>query len=507
MPTFINLLLSDVNELSSDVCVIGAGAAGLYLSSRLAQSGYDVILLEAGGRECVGPHEAGFQSIITQQPYPGACHGRLFGLGGSTPIWGGMLAPYGNNDLLMTDKKHDSAWRQIVKAVVNHQDRVLTHLGFKGPALFNEYPSFFLNEEVKKLHNSGLTTLAGLGLPFRYKNLIYLLNSASRVRVFYNAVVCSCNFEGSHVKNAVVNMLDGRKITVRAHRFVIAAGALESTRLMLELKEKLQVLKDRPRSALGCYLGDHLSLAIADVPPETTFEIIEKFAPRFDAGWMRSYRFLDSEKGVNSNRGFAHFIFHQRNEGFVLAKELLTSLQKRKKPKVSLQDLAKGSVGLLELGFKRYFQNRLHISKNTLVQLQLDVEQSPRLENKVSLSDVKDQHGRKILSIAWEINQADIDKIQGMAKSILARWTVAQMPKLVTRKNIGSIYKPHDAYHPVGTCRIGCDDAAVVDGRLKVLGLDNLWIASTAVLPSAGSANPTFSLFCLIEEMKESWRK
>jgi choline dehydrogenase len=51
----------------------------------------------------------------------------------------------------------------------------------------------------------------------------------------------------------------------------------------------------------------------------------------------------------------------------------------------------------------------------------------------------------------------------------------------------------------VGTCRLGLDDDSVVDPSLKVRGLDNVWIASTAVLPSAGSANPTFSMLCLAE--------
>jgi choline dehydrogenase-like flavoprotein len=46
---------------------------------------------------------------------------------------------------------------------------------------------------------------------------------------------------------------------------------------------------------------------------------------------------------------------------------------------------------------------------------------------------------------------------------------------------------------------LGIDDKAVVDPSLKLRGIDNVWVASTAVLPSAGSANPTFSMLCLAE--------
>lgn len=499
-------------EEQCDVCVIGAGAAGIYLAHALATRGRDVILVEAGPATGADAASAGFAVQFDTTPYPGATVGRYFGLGGTTSHWGGLLIPHTHHDIRGPSVAGFDPWRPIVQAARDHENAVLDTLGYRSGSDFVAFAEGKLGAAGQRLRSAGLAIMAGLFLPFRYKNLVHLLRSSSgkksRPRVFINAVVNGWRINPEVTADATIHQINaiasnGNQLQIRARRFVIAAGAIESARLLLELNAAASQPVIRAGAAIGCFLADHLSLSIADVAPSSVNDTIQLFAPRFSGGWMRGFRFIEADPPRDAPRAFMHFIFDNANPGFTLAKELLGAMQGRRWPHSSFADVMAGLSGVARLGVSRYRHSRLYIPADTPTHLQLDIEQQPVRENRMTLGDENDRFGRRVAKIHWTISDRDAENIRETARRLLKRWPGENgvFPVLQPRFDAQGASKPHDAYHPVGTCRMGEDQEAVVDSHLQVWGTDNLWVVSTGVLPSAGTANPTFTLLCLAEQL------
>ncbi|MFP4903093.1 FAD-dependent oxidoreductase, partial [Paraburkholderia sp. BR14261] len=107
--------------LLADLCIVGAGAAGIALALALERSGLDVILLESGGE---APEPATQQlyagTVANAALHPPPDNYRVRRFGGSTTLWGGRCMPLDAHDFEARDYVAHSGWPIAFADVLRH---------------------------------------------------------------------------------------------------------------------------------------------------------------------------------------------------------------------------------------------------------------------------------------------------------------------------------------------------------------------------------------------------
>ena len=525
----------------ADLCIIGAGAAGISLALELMDSGLSILLLEAGGSDDEPATQALYSGSVADDKMhspPDRYRQRRFG--GSTTIWGGRCMPFDPIDFEARDWVAHSGWPFSFEALAPYYPRAnrLCEAGeyaYTAEAAFRRplppvIPGFASD-------NFRFDTLERFSCPTDFAARYgHKLGAAQQVRVVLHANVTALHLDasGQRVEQAMVQSLKdpARKISVSARRFVLATGGLEVARLLLASRAQQPAGIGNAQDNVGRYYQCHIAGTLStlhlkhdpktvahgyDVTDDGTYcrrrlalkpEVQRRERLTNFVGRLHHPRITDPSHrtGVLSllalAKMFIPYEYAKRlhgDEGFSFANWLAHVRNLMLDPFRAI-----GFAWHLFRDRKmaaRKFPSIIVHPKAPVYSLDFHAEQVPCRDSRVSLSSELDALGMPRLHIDWRYTPEDVRACQ-RSIALLAEdfracgagdfdYKVEDVELEMTR------YGAYGGHH-IGTARMGSDPQdSVVNPDCRVHGVENLYIASSAVFPTSSQANPTLTIVAL----------
>lgn len=500
--------------VEGDVCVIGGGIAGLIVADRLRRHDRSVIVLESGGRADPGGVDPLNQVVFEARPYRGATHGRARGLGGTSTRWGGALIPFLREDLAARPFVGLEAWPVDFDEVAPFIPEVERLFGLDDTSYDEAFLDVRYCPEMFPRNDEEMLPRFAKWPSFKKRNVANLLRprleEEAGTMVWVNATAAHFDIDSYAGRLMAVEAVtrSGRKLVARAKEYVVCAGAIETTRLLLLLQRQSGERVFSDCEALGCGFHDHVSLTAGTIEVQRPMDLNRLAGFRFHGTAMRSARFelaprTQREEGVSSS--FGHISFETSTPtGFDALREALRALQSTGRLDLrKTLGVARDLPYLVRLAWWRFVRHQLLWPKPAHYRFHIVVEQLPKPQNRIRLADEPDDLGLPRASLAWQVGPDEFRAARAFARRFDVYWQRHKLTRLgrlvldfdllrgekVSPENIG------DIYHPGGTTRMGGDGrTAVLDRNLAAFAIPNLSVASTSAFPSGASANPTLML-------------
>jgi len=523
----------------ADVCVVGAGPAGALVASQLASDGQKVVVLEAGPRfdrskreqqmeQAIRPGDHGSVwemggdrdafSASGERYYP-LNVSRVKGVGGSTLHWQGMVMRLHPSDFDGGHDTDDPAWPISYDDLRPYYADAERALGVAGdadnpfaPPRDGAYPlpgfppsysdSLFAEacerlgitmHSVPNARNSepydGRGPCVGYGTcqpvcpsGAKYDASVHIEDAeAEGTRVIDRAPVQRLETgSDGRVEAAVYATPNGTEHRQTAREFVIAAGGVETPRLLL-----LSANDDHPdglansSGLVGHYFMDHLFAGAGGT--------LDRETRQNHVGFLTSecHQFYDDPGQAVERVADGETVVAATDEALSPLKLEFLNYAGPSPVELALSGEEWGDTLLSSL--RESYGNSIAMGGL--------VGQPPRKENRVTLdTSTTDDHGNPVPDIQWSWGER-LERSVGRANEIQH----AVLSELGV--DISWTVGPADtgpAYHHMGTTRMGTDPAeSVVDPQLRAHDVTNLSIASSSVFVSAGSMNPTLTIAAL----------
>ena len=504
-----------------DVCIIGAGAAGLTLARRLTKRGRSVTLLESGGLDFEADTQALYRGTNVGMPYYDLDQSRLRFFGGTVAIWGGRCALLDPIDFKKREWVPHSGWpitrddlmpfyrqahEQLELGEFNYREEVWQALGVADPGFDPariDVALWRFDEQRERFAASRARDL------FEAPKLRILLHA--------NAVKLQADADGRRIEHVAVRSLGGPVLQVRARRYVVACGTIENARLLLDSSDVEPNGIGNKHDQVGRFFMEHPAGRIAKVDTPQPFEMWSAFRKRYVKGGTPIAPALRLAEEAQAKERALNGIVTMKlqrdpKHGATLSNALYNKIKHSVDPTRSgraLDHLYRGVRAWLQAHVRDTIARAKAKAGRTSIYLITRGEQAPNPDSRVLLSDERDALGNRRANLDWRLGAIDKHSQRVLVRTFDAElrrlgkgsaspseWLDDPDPQWPVDATVGN--HPLANYHQMGGTRMSADPkTGVVDADCRVHGYDNLYVAGSSVFPTGGWANPTLTIIAM----------
>ncbi len=523
--------------LESDACIIGGGAAGIAIATRLAGTSLNVALLESGGLR----PEPEIQSLNEGEnvglPYFELDETRHRVLGGSSQAWAGWCRRLDSLDFERRSWVSDSGWPFGIEEIEPYyqEAEVLCQIApdaYEPERYGDAVPPLYRSPFVA----SPVRTVVWQGSPPTRFGVVYRaeLERARNVTVYLHSTVVELEIDpaGGRVAAAVVVGADGRRFRVRARHYVLTAGAIETARLLLMSNSVLPTGLGNEHDLVGRFFTEHPHVVTGRLqlqahapqvrPPVRAVDrgltgAAARLALQRPASGIRCGYALDPDEQerlgtLNCTAHLAIGFAENLGENRAYRSLRLIGANLRSPGRIARQiirgGLPTGSwqhlrnvAGDLPAAARAVYGEILQRPDSLAIYAQ--AEQAPNRASRVTLGEQRDRNGSPKVRLDWRLSDLDKSSLRRTQEVLGANFASAGLGGVVPGEWLVAAddsWSPSltGGHHQLGTARMHADPRrGVVDAAGKVHSLANLFVADGSVFPTVGSANPLLTIVAL----------
>ena len=519
--------------LETQVCIVGAGPAGITLAREFSNQNFQVCLLESGGFEFDQETQSLADGKVIGDLYPEVSETRRRQFGGTSHCWEGQngykeygfrCLPLDEIDFEQRDWLPYSGWpftrshlnpfyeraQKVCKIgsfsynVEDWENKRAVRLPFKSDRItttMSQYASRLpfteeYREEIKQTKN--ITTL-----------------------LYANVVAIETDETAQTVTRLSISCLSGKQFWLTAKVFILATGGLENARLLLASNQQQPSGLGNQNDLVGRFFMDRPILSsklipfnhkifdqtdLYDIYQVKNLPVMAKITLTKDV--MRREHLMN-----NGAQLFPRPLAHQREATRAL-RSVISQLRNGKLSQDMVEHLGtvlRGMDYMVAASFwatlrrlpslRRGDWSYLPYEKRRFSQFEIfyQIEQAPDPNNRVVLSPERDRLNQNKTEIHWRLNPMDLEharRVQEIWAEEFAKAGLGELQYARSREELA--FEKPAMHHHMGTTRMHNDSKqGVVDENCKVHGTTNLFIAGSSVFPTSGYANPTLTIIAL----------